>query len=263
VNWINIPVALLRSPEFIGADPEQRATWLSLLGHCCEQENGGRISGCREWKCRRWQQTCGVTLDEVNAESDLWQWDEDTIEVAFYPVEKEAEVRAKREAGATGGRRSGRSRRQKTKKLEAVDEAQLQAVIEAELQGELQRKGKEGKGIEGNRKGKEVRPALSEPLGALWSLCPAKGRERSSKKKVATAWKNLKPQPTVEAVTESLRLWIDSDEWSREDGRFVPALDRWLRDRKFDTVPSPKTDHRSQKAASEFAEDLDIQTLKL
>ena len=263
MNWINIPVALLRSPEFIGADPEQRATWLSLLGHCCEQENGGRIQGCGGWKCRRWQQTCGVTLDEVTAESDLWTWDKDTIELAFYPVEKEAEVRAKREAGATGGRRSGRSRRQQTKKLEAVSEAELQAEREAQLQAELQRKGKEGKGIEGNKKGKEVRPVLSGPLGALWSLCPAKGRERSSKKKVATAWKNLKPQPTIEAVTESLKLWIESDEWSREDGRFVPALDRWLRDRKFDTVPSPKTDHRIQKAASEFAEDLDIQTLKL
>jgi len=261
VNWINLPVSLLRSPEYIGADPEQRATWLSLLGHCCEQENGGRIEGCGHWKCRRWQQTCCVTLDEVKAESELWSWNEDTITVAFYPVEKEAEVKAKRTAGATGGKRSGRVRRQKSKLLQAVGEAHLQAPCEAPLQGELQRKRIEGKGIEGNRK--EVRPVLSESLGTLWSLCPAKGRERSSKRKVAAAWKSLKPQPTIEAVSDSLRLWIDSDEWSREDGRFVPALDRWLRDRKFEIEPAPRTDHRSQKADAEFTEDLDIEALKL
>jgi len=263
MNWINIPVALLRSPEFIGADPEQRATWLSLLGHCCEQENGGIISGCREWKCRRWQQTCGVTLDEVNSESELWTWKNDTIQIAFYPSEKEAEVRAKREAGATGGKRSGRSRRKKSKQLEAVSEAQLQAASEADLEGELERKGIEGKEIEGNSKGKEVRPALPESLGQLWSLCPAKGRERSAKKKVATAWRNLKPQPEIEAVIEALKQWIESDEWTREDGRFVPALDRWLRDRKFEIQPEPQSDHRTEKQAAEFAEDLDMTTLQL
>ena len=262
MNWLNLPVAIARSPECIGAEPTERATWLFLLLYCCEQENQGSIKNCSEWKCRRWQQTCGVTLEEVRTESALWKWNGDDIEVKFYPVEKEAEVQAKRKAGAVGGKASGRVRKKKAEQ-QALLQPELQAEREAQLQGELQRKGKEGKGIEGNSKKKEVRPTLSEPLGALWSLCPAKGRERSSKKKVATAWKNLKPQPTIEAVTESLKLWIDSDEWSREDGRFVPALDRWLRDRKFDTVPSPKTDHRSQKAASEFAEDLDIQTLKL
>ena len=47
MEFINIPTALFSSPEYIGAEPIQRATWISLLAWCCEQENGGLIEGCR------------------------------------------------------------------------------------------------------------------------------------------------------------------------------------------------------------------------
>lgn len=265
MNWLNIPVSQVRAPEYAGAEPVQRATWLNLLVHCCDQENGGLISGCGGWKCRRWQQTCLVTLDEVKEDSELWAWEGDDVRVMFYPTDKEAEVRAKREAGAAGGRSSGRARRARKKANEAQPPEVLQAPREAEPPDSFERKGKEEKGIgiEGNSKGKEVRPALPESLGQLWTLCPAKGRERSAKKKVATAWRNLKPQPEIEDVIEALKQWIASDEWTREDGRFVPALDRWLRDRKFEIEPEPQSDHRTEKQAAEFAEDLDMNTLQL
>ena len=59
---------------------------------------------CSIWKDRMWQQVCGVTFDEVDQPSDLWNWDNDDLVVCFYPVEKEEEVRVKREAGAKGGK---------------------------------------------------------------------------------------------------------------------------------------------------------------
>jgi len=55
MRWLNIEIANLRSPAFVGAEPVERATWLSLLAYCSDQENGGVIKGCREWKDRQWQ----------------------------------------------------------------------------------------------------------------------------------------------------------------------------------------------------------------
>lgn len=136
MNWLNIETKTLRAPEYIGSEPVHRATWLNLLGYCAEQENGGVIDGAKSWKDRQWMQTCGVTLDEVNAPSDLWSWQADSLTLWNYPVTKEEEVRAKRNAGKRGGKASGEARR----------EAQLEAVGEAVVEAELERKGKERKG---------------------------------------------------------------------------------------------------------------------
>lgn len=144
MRWLNIEIANLRSPAFVGAEPVERATWLSLLAYCADQENGGVIADCRSWKDRQWQQTCGITQAEAQAESDLWKWKEDQLVVEFYPVAKEAEIQAKRSSGSRGGKASGEARR----------EAQLQAEAEPQLEAHLERKGKERKVMES--KGKEV-----------------------------------------------------------------------------------------------------------
>jgi hypothetical protein len=161
--WLNLKTTTLRSPEYAGSEPVQRATWLNLLAYCCEQENGGKIEGCGGWKDRQWQQTLGVTLAEVQDVCALWHWEGETLCVAFYPTDKQEEVKAKRDAGKRGGKRSGKSRR------EAVREAQLEGVLEAQLEAELQpnrvlleaeleRKGKEG---EWKDKGKETLTVVS------------------------------------------------------------------------------------------------------
>jgi len=101
--WLNLKTTTLRSPEYAGSEPIQRATWLNLLAYCCEQENGGKIEGCGGWKDRQWQQTLGVTLAEVREECALWHWEDYALCVAFYPTFKEDEVQARREAGKRGG----------------------------------------------------------------------------------------------------------------------------------------------------------------
>ena len=80
-----------------------------------------------------------MTLAEVREDCALWHWEGETLCVAFYPTDKQEEVKAKREAGKRGGKRSGKARR------EAVREAQLEAELQPQLEGELQRKGKERK----------------------------------------------------------------------------------------------------------------------
>lgn len=110
MNWLNIHTSTLRSPEVIGSSPVERATWLLVLAHCVEQENGGKIEGALAWKCRQWQQTCGVTLREIRASSRLLRFDGDDLICNFYPHSKEEEVKNKREAGRAGGVKSGEAR---------------------------------------------------------------------------------------------------------------------------------------------------------
>jgi hypothetical protein len=150
MKWLNIEIATLRSPKYIGAEPIERATWLSLLGYCADQENGGRIVGCIKWKDRTWQQVCGITQAEASIASNLYRFDGDDLLVEFYPLEKEAELRAKRKAGSKGGKASGKARR----------EAELEAVLEAELEGKGKGKGK------GNVKERELAQSLLDEIEA-------------------------------------------------------------------------------------------------
>lgn len=108
--YLNIKTTDLRRPEMMGSEPVERATWLFLCAYCVEQENDGQIEQCRKWKDRQWQQTCGVTLDEVDSKSDLWAWEGDNLTIYFYPHDKQAEVQAKRVAGKKGGKKSGKVR---------------------------------------------------------------------------------------------------------------------------------------------------------
>lgn len=104
MNWINLNVTTLDSEEFLGAEPEQRATWLCLLRFCAGQENGGRITAAKSWTDRKWQQVVRVTEREISTACDLWWWEGDDLVVAFYPSEKEEEVRQRRESASKGGK---------------------------------------------------------------------------------------------------------------------------------------------------------------
>src|SRR3954469_25721639 len=99
MQYLNIELSTLRSPEYVGSSPAERGTWLSVNARCCDQENGGRISGAARWKDRQWQQTCGVTKREVGGGYLLLAGEGDYVLVFGYPVDQEAIVRAKREGG--------------------------------------------------------------------------------------------------------------------------------------------------------------------
>jgi hypothetical protein len=104
MNWLNLQTSVIRSPEYVGCDPIQRATWLNLMIYCVEQENGGVIPGAASWKDRRWQQTCGVTKSEADDQCELWSFDGDNLTLWGYPVEKQEEIQRNRESGHRGGK---------------------------------------------------------------------------------------------------------------------------------------------------------------
>lgn len=106
MEWLNIRTSTLHSPEYIGSDPRVRATWFNVSMWCAQQENSGRIKGARAWKDRQWQQTCGVSKREVENAKILLPWVGDDLTVWNYPIAKQKEVSAKREAGkATADKR--------------------------------------------------------------------------------------------------------------------------------------------------------------
>lgn len=103
MNYLNLNISTLRAPEFLGSEPVARATWLCVVGYCIDQENNGRVLACKGWKDRQWQQTCGVTLEEVNASAPLLAWDGDDLVVWRYPLAHQAKCETNRENGRAGG----------------------------------------------------------------------------------------------------------------------------------------------------------------
>ena len=213
MKWLNIEVAILRSPEYVGAEPVERATWLNLLAYCADQENGGKIRNCRAWKDRQWQQTCGITQLEAMLEAQLWEWCKDDLVVSHYPVSKEAELRAKREGGAKGGKAC------KTEHLQAVPQAQLEGVLQ-------------GKG-----KGKGNTPIV--PLTGDSSVEPPAEDEEASDQPiseldplVARVRGLLRIRPTTDMGPAFSRAWrrakrlvaeTTAEEWSALEGYYAEA----------------------------------------
>ena len=111
MEYMNIPTALFSSPEFIGAEPVQRATWIALLAWCCTQENGGVIEGCRTWGMRRWMQTCGVMDKEVMAGWELYHFVGDDLVVFGYPGGVQELLERKRVIARENGKLGGRPRK--------------------------------------------------------------------------------------------------------------------------------------------------------
>lgn len=99
MKYLNIEIARLRSPEYMGSNPTKRATWVNVAAFCAEQENGGLLRGAVAWPDRQWQQLCGVTRREVMAADKLLIVDGQDVIVWGYPKNAEAEIQAKRKAG--------------------------------------------------------------------------------------------------------------------------------------------------------------------
>ena len=115
-----------------------------------------------------------------------------------------------------------------------------QAEGEAEAEAEAGEKAKRSdrNPTSGSRKNGKVE--FPETLERFWEAYPRAGRIRSSRKKVLVEWKKL-ADVDPDFFLESLRLWNDSPEWQKDEGKFVLAADRYIRERKFDDPPEERT----------------------
>ncbi|MHA7900789.1 MAG: helix-turn-helix domain-containing protein [Henriciella sp.] len=83
--------------------------------------------------------------------------------------------------------------------------------------------------------GTQLTDTARELRDQIWSLAPDISRKRSSKKKVEAA---LKVQLKTQSPEQLLSAWKNylSDPDTKRDGfKFVPAIDRWFRDQRYES----------------------------
>ncbi len=230
MNWVNIRTEILRAPAYVASEPLARATWFNVLIYCCEQENGGRIIDAADWKCRQWQQTCGVTLEEVQNAGRLLKWDGKDILVWNYPREKEAEIQKLRALSACGVAAKRKKAAAAVAAFDAVqdavpDDAPPELPLETQPQGQpdgqprgCQQGSTERKGMEVEGNGMEVPPSgvkgekktkVADPSLLLPTTENAQRVAVLFRRKLSTPWspKEVKAYKAAGAITpEELTL---------------------------------------------------------
>jgi hypothetical protein len=97
-------------------------------------------------------------------------------------------------------------------------------------------------------------PAAESGLEMLWKAAPEMARTRSSQYKCRVAWNRIPPaaRPRVPVMLHAMRAWARCDEWTKAEGQYVPALDRWIKERRWEDLPAgtvvdPGARYRSPK----------------
>jgi hypothetical protein len=91
-------------------------------------------------------------------------------------------------------------------------------------------------------KGKEITCPISsddsEILKLIWESCPKQGRERSSKRELADAWRKLpvKNKPSMETVKAALAAWNASNKWKTG---YCEGIEKWVRNMQWENIPDP------------------------
>ena len=222
MNWININTSQSRDPRYMDSTWLERGAWLSMVAYCTERETAGVIVGARLWTDRQWLIALGGLLTDIIRESALWRWSGDDLHLELYPHDIQATVIARREAGRKGG--------------QATSEAKTEAVrangnVEKAKQKQSKSKAKsKPKEMEG--KEKEMEDTLSYQSAVadererdwekVWSAFP----KRVDEKKARAVY--LESDVSPQRLIDSLADWSQTDEWTRDSGRWIPAPARWL-----------------------------------
>ena len=243
MNYLNIHTDFLRSETYLGSEPIERATWLNLMSWCATQENGGVIENAESWTDRKWQQLCGITLSEVETISLLYGFEDGNLVVSNYPVDKEAEVKAKRKAGKKGGRPKKTASTQPLVNKDFKPHGSTMLKVNDNHQAETvktERNGREWKGME--RKENNI-ASSSCPISSndsdwelIWKNSLKVSRERSSRVKTEKAWKAIKAneRPDILDVLNALEAWKASEKWQ---GGFAEGIHIWIKDKQWLNIP--------------------------
>jgi hypothetical protein len=106
--------------------------------------------------------------------------------------------------------------------------AAAQAVVD-DLQAKLNR-------IERKLSGE---PPKETGLDMLWNAAPPMARNRSSKVLCRKQWNLIREseRPKIGVVLNAIRAWSRTWDWKKDGGLYVPGLDKWIRDRKWENLP--------------------------
>ena len=226
MDWINLHTSTLDSAEFIGADPTCRATWLCLLRYCCGQESGGRVVDCASWSDRRWQQLARVTKREVTTASDLWTWDGNDLVVWAYPVDREQEIKTKRDVARANGRKGGRPRIGSVEKPTSEPTPEPTSVNSAKAERERDRE----------REREEERNCGVSPE-AVYEAYPRKVGKADALKAIARTLKA--GAVTADTLLTKVQAYAAAvATWPEADRKFVPHPATWFNRGSFDDDPA-------------------------
>ena len=168
---------------------------------------------------------------------------------------QKAKANQARENGSKGGRK--KITQEEPKANPEGTEEEPKPNPEASIGSDI-RQGIKDKGIKNKDKGNILSPfpspeasAAETPQGErellpdekidcfarLWAVYPRK----ENKVAAAKEWNLLKPDAeTVDRMIAAVRIKANSAEWKEQNGRFVPHLDRWLSERRWEDIKSPE-----------------------
>ena len=71
----------------------------------------------------------------------------------------------------------------------------------------------------------------------FWNEYPRKVDKQAAMK----AWKKIKPdEPLMEKIISAVREWKHSDQWTKENGQYIPYPATWLNKRRWEDIPEKK-----------------------
>ena len=76
-------------------------------------------------------------------------------------------------------------------------------------------------------------------LDALWAVALPISRNRSSKHSCRKAWALIPrgERPTIDTMVRALKIWNRCQEWKADGNQFAIALDRWIKERRWEDLP--------------------------
>ena len=222
MNWININTSQSRDPRYMDSTWLERGAWLSMVAYCTERETAGVIVGARLWSDRQWLIALGGLLTDISRESALWSWSGDDLHLELYPHDIQATVIARREAGRKGGQATSEAKTEAVRANGNVEKAkQKQSKSKAKSKPkEMERKEKEMEGTLSYQSA--VADERERDWEKVWSAFPK--QVDKYKAKIAYLQSDVSPQ----RIIDSLADWSQTDEWTRDSGRWIPAPARWL-----------------------------------
>lgn len=82
-------------------------------------------------------------------------------------------------------------------------------------------------------------PPKETGLDMLWKAAPPMARTRSSKQACRKQWNRIpeSERPRIAEILTAMRAWSRCWDWKKDGGMYVPGLDKWIRDRRWENLP--------------------------
>jgi hypothetical protein len=223
MEWLNLSITKLAAPEYRRSSMLERGVWITVLGYCIQQENGGRIEHAKEWSDFECTAVLGVSLNDLQGSHLLWFYDGADLVVSGYPHDKQREIEARRRAGRKGNRARWGSEQTATPNHIAERSHSDPTASGIRIQ-------------KGNRKGKENRKEKengnSPTAREIYDAYPRHTAPKAALRAIEQA---LESHPGADLLAACKAYAAAVATWSAEDrARFVPHPATWFNQGRYD-----------------------------